>query len=258
MKSEREYRQDIVEVCHRMHERNYISGSDGNVSIRLGADRVLSTPSGLNKGYVTPRDLIITDMTGKKLQGTRKPTTEILMHIEAYRRRDDIRSVVHAHPPVTVAFSIAGLKLPQCVIPEIVMIFGSIPTVSYATPCTDEGPRAISDMIGNCDALIIERHGTITVGEDVYSAYNKLEKVEHSAEVSAAARQLGPVNPLPKEEIQKLLALRKELGLKGKVYPCNNCGMCETPAAAGEGSDDLVGMISEELFKTIKKRLHDG
>ena len=255
MKSEREYRQDIVEVCRRMYARDFISGSDGNVSIRLGTNRVLSTPSGLNKGFLTPKDLIVTDMSGKRLQGDYKPTTEIFMHLEAYKKRDDIRAVIHAHPPTTVAFSIAGLKLPQCVMPEVVMIFGSIPTTRYATPSTREGQEAISDMIGKCDALIIERHGTLTVGEDVFSAYNKLEKVEHSAQVSAIARQLGPVKPLPKEEIEKLLALREELGLKGRVYPCNKCGMCETPASPAAGTDDLVKTISEELVKSIKTRL---
>jgi L-fuculose-phosphate aldolase len=255
MKPEREYRNDIVDVCRRMHDRGFISGSDGNVSVRLGSNRILSTPSGLNKGYIGPRDLIITDMSGKKLQGERKPTTEIFMHIEAYEKREDIRAVIHAHPPITVAFSIAGLKLPQCVMPEIVMIFGTIPTASYATPSTREGSEAISDLIGNCDALIIERHGTLTVGEDVFSAYNKLEKVEHSAQVSAIARQLGPVKPLPKEEIQKLLALREELGLKGKVHPCNECGMCGKGEKAKAGKGDIVQSISEELVKSIKSRL---
>jgi L-fuculose-phosphate aldolase len=255
MKSERECRQDIVEVCRRMHGRGFISGSDGNVSVRLGANRILSTPSGLNKGFIAPKDLIITDMEGTKLQGEHKPTTELFMHIEAYMRREDIGAVIHAHPPFTVAFSIAGQKLPQCVMPEIVMMFGSIPTAAYATPCTEEGPRVIADLIGSCDALIIERHGTLTVGENVFSAYDKLEKIEHSAQVSAAARQLGPVKPLPQEEIQKLLALREKLGLKGKVYPCNKCGMCGTSRGAGAGEDVLVQSLSEELFKTIREKL---
>ncbi|MCX6358056.1 MAG: class II aldolase/adducin family protein, partial [Candidatus Aureabacteria bacterium] len=112
MHSEREYRQDIVEVCRRMYARGLISGSDGNVSIRLGSDRVLSTPSGCNKGFIAPADLIITDMDGRRLQGSRKPTTELFMHLEAYRQRPDIGAVIHAHPPYTVAFSIAGQKLP--------------------------------------------------------------------------------------------------------------------------------------------------
>lgn len=257
MKSEREYRQDIVEVCRRMYARGFISGSDGNVSARLGADRVLSTPSGVNKGFISPRDLIVTDMSGKKLQGEGKPTTELFMHLEAYRRRKDIGAVIHAHPPFTVAFSIAGQKLPQCVMPEIVMMFGSIPMAVYATPCTEEGPRAISGLIGDCDALIIERHGTLTVGEDVFSAYDKLEKVEHSAEVSLAARLLGPVKPLPEEEIRKLLALREELGLKGKVYPCNKCGMCAQGARQPD-LEDPVRSISAAILKAIKERGSHG
>lgn len=255
MKSEREYRQDIVEVCRRMYGRGFISGSDGNVSVRLGENRLLSTPSGMNKGFIAPQDLIVTDMGGAKLQGERKPTTELFMHIEAYARRADVKAVIHAHPPYTVAFSIAGQKLPQCVMPEIVMMFGSIPTAAYATPCTEEGPRTISNLIGDCDALIIERHGTLTVADDVFAAYDKLEKIEHSAQVSAAARQLGPVKPLPREEIQKLLALRERLGLKGRVYPCNRCGMCGTGAGADAGGDEVVRSLSAELFKTIREKM---
>jgi L-fuculose-phosphate aldolase len=255
MKSEREHRQDIVEVCRRMYGRGFVSGSDGNVSVRLGTNRVLSTPSGMNKGFIAPRDLIVTDMAGKKLQGDRRPTTELFMHIEAYVRREDVSAVIHAHPPYTVAFSIAGQKLPQCVMPEIVMMFGSIPTAAYATPCTEEGPKVISNLIGDCDALIIERHGTLTVADNVFTAYDKLEKIEHSAQVSAAARRLGPVKPLPKEEIQKLLALREKLGLKGKVYPCNDCGMCSTGGGADAGGSDIVQSLSAELFKTIREKL---
>ncbi|MCC6449499.1 MAG: class II aldolase/adducin family protein [Candidatus Aureabacteria bacterium] len=255
MKSEREYRQDIVEICRRMYARGFISGSDGNVSVRLGSGRLLSTPSGINKGFLSLRDLIVTDMGGKKLQGDKKPTGELYLHLEAYRQRPDIGAVVHAHPPVTIAFSLAGQKLPQCVLPEIVMIFGSIPTASYATPCTDEGPRAIAELIGDCDALIIERHGTITVGDTVFTAYDRLEKVEHSAQVSAAARQLGPVKPLPREEIDKLLALREKLGLKSKVYPCNSCGLCASSGGAAHTAHGLVSALSAELYRTLREKL---
>ncbi len=238
-----------------MYGRGYISGSDGNVSIRLGPGRLLSTPSGVNKGFLSPRDMIVTDMAGKKLQGALKPTGELYLHLEAYRLRPDIGAVVHAHPPITIAFSIAGQKLPQCILPEIVMIFGSIPMAAYATPCTDEGPRAIASLIGDCDALIIERHGTITVGDTVFTAYDRLEKVEHSAEVSAAARMLGPVKPLPREEIAKLLELRERLGIKSKVYPCNNCGLCEQNGAAAPSADRVVSALSAELYRKIKERL---
>jgi L-fuculose-phosphate aldolase len=255
MKSEREYRQDIVEVCRRMYARGYISGSDGNVSVRLGADRLLSTPSGLNKGFISPRDCIVTNMEGKKLLGAGKPTSELFLHIEAYKRRPDIGAAVHAHPPIAIAFSLAGQKLPQCILPEIVMIFGSIPMTGYATPCTEEGPRAIASLIGECDALIIERHGTLTVGDTVFTAYDRLEKIEHSAEVSAAARMLGPVKPLPREEIEKLLALREKLGLKSKVYPCNNCGMCAPREPRAHSDDGLVSALSAELYRTIREKL---
>ena len=186
---EQQTRLDIVEVGRRLWLQGYVASNDGNISVRLGPDRLLTTPKSVSKGFMTPEMMVVTDMDGVKVHGERDASSELKMHLEVYQQRPDIGAVVHAHPPVTIAFSLAGQKLPQCVLPEIVMIFGSIPTASYATPCTDEGPRAIAELIGDCDALIIERHGTITVGDTVFTAYDRLEKVEHSAQVSAAARQ---------------------------------------------------------------------
>ena len=113
----------------------------------------------------------------------------------------------------------------------------------------------IAELIGDCDALIIERHGTITVGDTVFTAYDRLEKVEHSAQVSAAARQLGPVKPLPREEIDKLLALREKLGLKSKVYPCNSCGLCASSGGAAHTAHGLVSALSAELYRTLREKL---
>lgn len=252
MKSERETRNEIVTVCRMMWQKGYVAATDGNVSVRLGRGRILCTPSGVSKGLVEPRDLIVTDMTGKKLLGRMDVTSEIRLHIEVYRKRDDVNSVVHAHPPIATAFSIAGLSLAKCVIPEVVLTMGSIPTSQYATPCSDEGPEVISDLITKCDALLLDRHGSLTVGKDVFSAYLKLEKVEHCAHVTMAARQLGNIKTLTPEQVSRLITMRSELGLSERVLECNQCGTCR-PESGDDAGGDLIGKLVEDAIRSVTR-----
>jgi L-fuculose-phosphate aldolase len=265
-------RQEIVRVCHLMWEKGYVAATDGNVSMRLG-DRILTTPSGLSKGMLDPEQLVLTDLDGKALpawQQTCKglmPSSELRIHCEAYRRRPDIGAVVHAHPPVALAFSIAGVSLAGCVLPEVVLTLGAIPTTRYATPTSAEGPEVIRDLIGKFDALILDRHGTVTVGKDPLDAYFKLEKIEHSATVTLAARQLGEVRTLPPEEVRRLTAIRRQtLGLPPEWdgEGCVQCGACgrskdgaaeagctATACSAADGDEALVERITRAVLREL-------
>jgi len=196
-----QHRRDIIEICRRIHARGWISAADGNVSIRVGRDRLLTTPTGLHKGYIAERDLVLCDMRGRRVTGPYQPSSEIAMHLAVYEDRLDVGAVVHAHPTYCIAFSLAGVTLAQCLLPEIVFTFGSIPTTEYCTPTTDEVPRAIRKLIGDYDAMILDRHGSLTVGRDVFAAYDKLERMEHVAEITHAASQLGEVRPLSREQV---------------------------------------------------------
>lgn len=213
-------RRDVVTVCHLMHQKGLISATDGNVSVRLGPDRLLTTPSGVHKGLIEAEQLIVTDMQGRVVAGDGRPTSEMPLHLAVYETRADVRAVIHAHPPIATAFSIAGVPLDECVIPEVVVALGAILTTEYASPSSPEGAEVVRRTIHECDALILARHGTVTVGEDVMRAYYKLEKVEYAAQVVLAARQLGTVQTLPRDEVAKLMELRKRFGLAGKVAPC--------------------------------------
>jgi len=218
-RTEQEWREEIVRVCRLMHEKGYVTATDGNVSVRLSEDRVLSTPSGFSKGFLSPAQLVITDMEGKRVPSNEpasrdlKPTSELLMHLEAYRQRPDIGAVIHAHPPICVALSIAGISLAKCLLPEVIVTLGLIPTTEYATPSSAEGPQVIRDLIVNHDALILRRHGTLTVGKDPFDAYLKLEKMEYAAYVTLILYQLGKETLLPPAEVAKLLRMRREKGL---------------------------------------------
>lgn len=233
-KTEWDYRADVVEVCRRIYQKGFAAASDGNVSVRLAPDRILMTPSGLSKGFIAPDQLIVTDMAGRMVARHSgagrdlKPSSEIKMHLEAYSQRPDIGAVVHAHPPVATACTLAGVSLARCVLPEVVVTLVAIPTAGYATPSTEEVPASISSLIQRHDALLLERHGALTVGKDVFEAYFRLEKVEHTAEVTLAAYQFGRRRPrsLNADEIQRLQAVRDEMALPRRDLAAEACGGC--------------------------------
>lgn len=251
--TEIELRKKIAAISRRMYDKGFVVATDGNISVRLGKNRLLATPSGLCKGEVAPEHLVITDLNGKKVSGKFNPSSEIRMHICAYRQRPDVMAVIHAHPPIATAFSIAGVSLAKCILPEVVFTMGIIPTTRYATPTTEEGPEVILDYIGDYDAFVLDRHGTLTVGNTLESAYYKLEKVEHTAHVTLLARQLGSVNLLDRDQIKRLLKLREKFGVTGRKPVFQHCGACpsgkENGCAGSCQSESLVEAIVDEIQK---------
>lgn len=225
MQGEQGQRVEIARVCALMYERGYIVAADGNVSVRLGANRLAVTPSGAHKGRLRPADLVITDAEGSPLRGGR-PSSEMRMHVEVYRRRTDVNAVVHAHPPHVLAFSVAGKTLGQCILPESILSLGRIVHAGYATPTTEEVPCLIAEQICGHNALILDRHGTLTVGEDLTLAFGRLETLEHTARISWLAQALGPVRPLPPDEVERIRTLAKGLGLERPFSGCAGCSVC--------------------------------
>jgi len=267
-------RAEIVRVGRLMHTRDLVDGTAGNISARLGPDRLLATPSGLAKGFLEPDDLIVVDQAGKLAAGRPglNPTSELAMHLEAYRRRPDISAVVHAHPITTVALSIAGVSLAECVIPEAIVFLGLVPTVPYATPSSDENRVAIAGVIGDHDAIVLQYHGTLTVGRSVTEAYQRLETLEHTAKIIALSRLLGGGPPLPPEQVSKLLAARQALGLErpgDKEAFCVACGVChpagehQVPGTGRSGGvqpawDDQAVDEEERLVRRIAEQVRQA
>ncbi len=236
-------RQEMVKVGQLMYEKGFILASDGNISVKLGNDRILFTPSGLNKGMMTPDDLIIVNEAGKKIGGPRhlKPTSELPMHLEAYRQRPDIQAVVHAHPPYAVALSIAGISMAECLLPEAVVFLGSIPTTKYATPSSEENAQVVRDLIGNHDGLVLQRHGSLTVGNSPMQAFMRLESLERNAYIGYLLATLNVHNPMQPDDVRKLLALRQQMGLSRPTETaefCDQCGVCH------ENGNHIPGLLS--------------
>jgi len=266
---EADLRQEMVRVGRLIWERGYVAATDGNLSARLSADRLLVTPSGLSKGFLTADDLMVIDPDGSPVgrdarRGLR-PSSEILMHLEAYRQRPDVRAVVHAHPPLATAFSIAGVTLARCVIPEVIVTLGAIPTAEYATPGTAEVPDSIRRAIRDCDAIVLAHHGSLTVGGSLWEAFMRLEKVEQTAQITLAAQQLGRVRTLTPEAVARLAAMRQEwLQRQGRDL-CVDCsaGVClfgeqgadartsSVPARGEGGEEALIRQIAETVVRNL-------
>jgi L-fuculose-phosphate aldolase len=244
---ETQLRSDIVEVGRRLWTRGFVASNDGNISARLGPDRLLMTPASVSKGFMTPEMMVVTDLDGRLLAGPpgRQPSSEILMHLVAYQERADIGAVVHAHPPLSTGFAVAGIPLDRAVLAEVVTTLGSIPIAAYGTPSTRELAETVRPYVRLHDGLLLANHGALALGRDLYSAYYKMETIEHFARISLVARLLGGERLLSREEVVRLQDLRGRYGIASPAPICPepapgapavdpNCQVIVAPSAPGE------------------------
>ncbi|MCA1583638.1 MAG: class II aldolase/adducin family protein [Acidobacteria bacterium] len=244
-RAEEQIRADIVEVGRRLWQRGFVASNDGNISVRIDADRLMTTPKSVSKGFMTPDMMVVTDLAGKKLTGERDPSSELKMHLEVYRTRPDARAVVHAHPPTATGFAVAGIPLDRAVLAEVITTLGSIPIADYATPSTDELPAACSKYLKAHDGLLLANHGALTLAGDLFTAYDRMETIEHFAKISLTARLLGRENLISRDEVQRLQGLRGMYGIASPAPVCADpsplvdaeghvtCQVVQAPVAAG-------------------------
>jgi L-fuculose-phosphate aldolase len=209
-------KKQICEIGRRIYQNGFVAANDGNISVKVSDNEFFTTPTGVSKGFMTPGMIIKVDHTGNVLSGKLKPSSELKMHLRVYSERPDVNAVVHAHPPAATGFAIAGIPLDKFTMPEAVIFLGIVPVVPYGTPSTDEIPDALSPFLKKHDAFLLENHGALTVGADLISAYFKMETMEHYAKVSLNARQLGGEKELAKEQVNRLMEIRRVLNVSGK------------------------------------------
>lgn len=201
---ERDLRQELVLFCGWLSRLGFTPGTSGNLSVRLNPERILVTPTGMSKGLIQESDMVIVDLHGNRISGTRRVTSEIGMHLAVYRQRQDVGSVVHSHPPIATAFACAGRSLDQMLCQEAVMTIGAVPLAEYATTGTDQVPASLSPFLANHDVILLANHGAISYGGNIAEAFMKMETLEHVAHVALVAQQLGSQRPLSSEQIQDL------------------------------------------------------
>jgi L-fuculose-phosphate aldolase len=247
-KSEEQHRRDICTAGKWMYDRGFIVACEGNISVRLDENRILTTPTAMNKGMLEPQDLVIANLEGRQLAGERKFSSEIAMHLLFYRMRSDVNAICHAHPPTATGFAAAGRPLNQALLPEVIIGLGQIPLVRYATPGTPELSDAIEPFVPHYDALLLANHGAVTCGPDLLTAFFRMETIEHFAKIVLSAELAGDPVLLSSREVAKLMAARARYSVTPP--PGGGAELPETNDT-GESSSTHVSLTRNELDALI-------
>jgi L-fuculose-phosphate aldolase len=250
VKTEDEHRREICTAGRWIHARGFVASTDGNISVRLDSHRILTSPTGISKGLMSPDDMVITDLQGQKLAGRREPSTELAMHLLIYVRRPDVNAVCHAHPPIATAHAAAGLPLNKALLSEIVLALGCVPVAQYGTPGTPELSDALEPLVQNYDAILLANHGVVTCGADLLTAFFRMETVEHFAQVSLATELLGKQVLLSSRDVEKLLAARARYGTTTAAPVSSDCPVTRDHVA---GRPDRLSVTREELEALIEE-----
>jgi L-fuculose-phosphate aldolase len=225
--SEAHTRQEMLRFARLCYERNLLVAMDGNLSVLLPDGNILCTQAGCHKGMLTDADLVVIDRRGNKVRGQGEPTSEMAMHLACYDARSDVRAVVHAHPPISVAFTVAGVSMARCVLPEVVLTLGTVPTLDYRTTGTADLAQLVGEHIRGHDAVLMDRHGAVCVGRDLLEAFCRLETMEHTALITKTARDMGQVQELDSAEAVRL----RSMGLKRYGGPPSALAKADSPGA---------------------------
>jgi L-fuculose-phosphate aldolase len=204
---------EITIICERLHNRNMLAGADGNISVRVSDEEILITPTGIAKGFMEPDQMAVINLKGDILVG--KPSSERLMHLQIFNQCPQAMAIIHAHPPTAIAWSISHpdlKKLPSDCLSEVILATGDIPFVPYARPGTNQMAEVLKPFLPTHRALILRAHGAVAWGADLDEAYRGMERIEHSSQILATAKQLGGLHSLPPDEVAYLYELRKKIG----------------------------------------------
>ena len=257
MFSEYEVRKMICEVGRRIYQKDFIAANDGNISVKINDKEVICTPTGVSKGFMTPDMLIKVNMEGEVIQGNGnfRPSSEIKMHLRVYKKRPDVKSVVHAHPPYATGFAVVGKELRAPILPEAVIALGWVPIAEYGTPSTDEIPDAVEKYLNNYDALLLENHGALTYGSDLMNAYFKMESLEYYAKLMFITTQLGGPKCLNSEQCDKLIDLRRQMNIPGRhpgdMCKGGDCSCSDTKKEEPKAMDDIVSEITKRVISKL-------
>lgn len=230
-------RNELVEFGRRLYQRNHIGAAEGNLSTRLPDNKIMITPSGISKGYMKSEDPVICDMTGKKLQGALKPSSEIKLHAAIYKWRPDIFAICHAHPIYATGYSTARIPLMRPILAEVVGTIGGVPLAHYGSPGTADLPETLAALINRYDAFLLEAHGVLSLGKTIEDAYNKIEIVERYARILYVAERLGPVKELSTREIERLLKGAGRSNIKDELI-----GAVSLPGPSDHERDEKPGL----------------
>lgn len=213
-----ELKELMCEIGRRIYNREMVAANDGNFSVKVDENTFLCTPTGVSKGFMTQDMICVVDKEGNsKVENKNyKPSSEIKMHMRIYNKREDVKSVIHAHPQYATAYAIAQIELTEKIMPEAIIFLGEVPIAKYGLPSTMEIPDAVEPFLEKYDAVLLENHGALTWGQDLMNAYFKMEGLEFYASIAYKAKMLGGAKELPPKEVERLYDLRRAFKVPGK------------------------------------------
>ncbi len=219
-------KQEICDIGDRLYKKGLAAANDGNISYRTGENEVVCTPTLITKGFMKPDDLCVVDMEGKQISGSRKRTSEIQLHLAIMKARPEMKAVVHCHPPHATAFGIAREPIPQCVLSEVEVLLGDVPITKYAIPGSQEFADSVLPFVHKANVIILANHGTVSFDDSVEKAYWSTEILDTYCRILMLARGLGRVTYFTEPEVEALLDMKEQWGMKDPRKEIENCDLC--------------------------------
>ncbi len=244
---DRSLKEEICEIGRRVYNKGFAAANDGNISIRVGENEVLCSPTMICKGFMKPEDICAVDLDGNQIAGTRKRTSEILLHLAIMKERPDVKSVVHCHPPHATAFAVAREPIPQCVLPEVEVFMGEVPMAPYETPGGQKFADTVVPFLKNgTNTIILTGHGTVTFGKSLEDAYWKTEILDAYCKILLLSKQMGRVSYFTETETRELLELKQKLGFDDPRFHVEDCDLCGNSAFRDGYKEGLPQQIAFE------------
>lgn len=232
-------RETVCEVGRRLYAKGFAAANDGNITVRLGENRILCTPTGVSKGFLKPDDLAIIDLDGNQISGKLRRSSEALLHLTVYKARQDINGVLHCHPPHATAFAMVHEAIPKCILPEVEVFLGEVPIAKYETPGTQTFADTVLPYVHDALMVILANHGTVAYGKDLMTAYFNTEILDAYCRMLILAKQLGPIQYLSEGQVGELMEFKKRLGIDDPRIHMDNCDLCGN-SLFREGYDDFA------------------
>ena len=221
-------KEQLCDIGRRLWQREYVDGNGGNIAVRVGEDIALCTPTLVSKGFMKPEDMCLVEFGGNQLCGTKKRTSEILMHLEIMKRQPRAVATCHCHPPYSTGFAVAGVLPPTCMIPEF-EVFASVAIAPYRTPGTPEMGQLVADLVDKHNTILMANHGVVSWSHNsVEDAYFKMEILEAYCRTIMVTAQLGkPAKTMSAPQLQDLLKIKQSLGIPDPRHGLKECELCD-------------------------------
>jgi L-fuculose-phosphate aldolase len=263
----------ICAIGERIWNKGYVDGNGGNITVRVGDNLVLCTPTLISKGFMKPDDICMVDLDGNQVAGTRPRTSEVNTHLAIMKSEPNAKSCVHAHPIYATAFAVAGVTPPSCLIPEPEVFLGEIGFASYQTPGSPENASEVGKLAKKHQSILMHNHGVIGWGMDVEDAYWKMENTDAFCHTVTITMQIGGPKQYGPDKLKELIQIRKKLGMPDhRLDELEECALsdagevtvhttpqpaacaCEVPKAGAGGDVDeaLVQKITDMILEKMK------